>query len=98
MLPTHSIFFDVVTASDQLVLLSIPENCPVPANSSGHTITKNIRSLTRSFGSVKVFKAYLETSNQSPNLRSELQSSGVTLVDCPHLGKKEVADKMLLGN
>ena len=70
----------------------------MPANSSGYTITKNIRSLTRSFGSVKVFKAYFEASNQSPNLRSELQSSGVTLVDCPHLGKKEVADKMLLGN
>jgi hypothetical protein len=30
-------------------------------------------------------------------LRSELQSSGVSLVDCPHNGRKEVADKMLIG-
>ena len=30
-------------------------------------------------------------------LRSELQSSGVSLTDCPHNGRKDVADKMILG-
>lgn len=29
-------------------------------------------------------------------LRSELQSSGVSLTDCPHNGRKDAADKMIL--
>lgn len=47
-----------------------------------------------------VFKAYLELTGLSPKsaiLRSELQSSGVSLTDCPHNGRKDVADKMMLG-
>lgn len=32
-----------------------------------------------------------------PYVRSDLQLSGVSLVDCPHNGKKEVADKMMTG-
>ena len=45
-----------------------------------------------------MFKAYQEISDQSKlSLRSELQSSGVSMVDCPHNGRKDVADKMLLG-
>jgi hypothetical protein len=74
------------------------ENCPAPANTSGYAIANSISALARSFGSVKVFKAYLEISDQSrSSLRSELQSSGVSLVDCPHNGRKDVADKMILG-
>jgi len=76
----------------------VPENCPVPANSSGCIIAKNICSFTLPFGRVKAFKAYFETSEHSSVLRSELQASGVTLVDCPHNGKKEVADKIILGD
>ncbi|KAF8894335.1 limkain-b1-type NYN domain-containing protein, partial [Gymnopilus junonius] len=44
-------------------------------------------------------KAYLEISDQAQRsmaLRSELQSSGVSLVDCPHNGRKDVADKMII--
>ena len=53
------------------------------------------------FGSVKLFKAYLQLSEFSASksllLRSELQASGVSLTDCPHNGRKDVADKMMLG-
>lgn len=48
-----------------------------------------------------MFKAYLESatsaSTKSLSLRSELQSSGVSLTDCPHNGRKDVADKMIIG-
>jgi len=74
------------------------ENCPAPASTSGYAIANSISALARSFGTVKVFKAYLEISDQSrSSFRSELQSSGVSLVDCPHNGRKDVADKMILG-
>lgn len=57
--------------------------------------------MMKTWGSIKTFRAYLEMSNwsssKSLSLRSELQSSGVSLIDCPHNGKKEVADKMILG-
>jgi hypothetical protein len=80
----------------------ITENCPVSTNTSGYAIVKNIRSIAQTFGSVKLFKAYLEVTEQVPVsravlLRSELQSSGVSLTDCPHNGRKDVADKMIIG-
>ena len=62
----------------------------------------NIRSVAQTFGSIKLFKAYLEVSEHEPLskallLLSELQSSGVSLTDCPHNGRKDVADKMIIG-
>lgn len=80
----------------------ITENCPAPTSTSGYAIVNNIRSVAQTFGSVKLFKAYLEVTEQVPVsravvLRSELQSSGVSLIDCPHNGRKDVADKMILG-
>ncbi|KAF8894334.1 NYN domain-containing protein [Gymnopilus junonius] len=75
------------------------ENCHVPSNTSGYTVVDKICSLAREYGSIKSFKAYLEISDQvqkSLTLRSELQSSGVTLIDCPHNGRKDVADKMIM--
>ncbi|KAF9533387.1 hypothetical protein CPB83DRAFT_471557 [Crepidotus variabilis] len=76
-------------------------NCPAPSNASGYAIVNNITTIARPFGNVKVFKAYLEIPEQLPlskfiTMRSELQSSGVSLIDCPHNGRKEVADKMLI--
>jgi hypothetical protein len=79
------------------------ENCPAPSNTSGYAIVNNIRSIAQTFGSVKLFKAYLEVTERVPTmsravlLRSELQSSGVSLTDCPHNGRKDVTDKMILG-
>ena len=79
-----------------------PENCRPATGSNGYDIVDKIRQLAHEFGEVKLFKAYLElaapfNSSKILNLRSELQSSGVSLIDCPHRGKKNVADKMILG-
>jgi hypothetical protein len=38
-----------------------------------------------------------QSSKNSVVFRSELQSSGVSITDCPHNGKKDVVDKMILG-
>lgn len=54
-------------------------------------------------GPIVSFKAYLELSSetQAPNaaqvqLRSELQGCGVSLIDTPKSGRKDVADKMII--
>lgn len=74
------------------------ENCRPGSNLTGYEVVENIRSMAQAFGSVKLFKAYLEVSQQiSSSLRTELQASGVSLTDCPHNGRKDVADKMLIG-
>ncbi|KAF8061498.1 NYN domain-containing protein [Lyophyllum atratum] len=77
------------------------ENCPTSSSFTGYEVVKKIRCIAHSFGAVKLFKAYLELSDpaifsKSLVLRSELQSSGVSLTDCPHNGRKDVADKMML--
>ncbi|KAI6039001.1 hypothetical protein EDC04DRAFT_2688462 [Pisolithus marmoratus] len=66
----------------------------------GYDIANNIGRIARVFGCVTTFKAYLDISTQpsrSTALRSELQLSGVSVVDCPHNGKKDVVDKMAIG-
>lgn len=87
--------------SDQLIYILDAENCHT-ASTSGYEIVKKLRLIAHNFGTIKLFKAYLELSNpttfsKSFGLRSELQSSGVSLTDCPHNGRKDVADKMILG-
>ncbi|KAG9029332.1 hypothetical protein FS837_003574 [Tulasnella sp. UAMH 9824] len=79
------------------------ENCPTPAGVPGYIVAEYIRNAAHRFGPVSIFKAYLELStvNITPkmiNLRSELQSSGVSLTDCPRAeyNRKDVVDKMLL--
>lgn len=79
-----------------------PENCSPSSSSAGlgYDIVNNIARIARLFGSISSFRAYLDVSAQSPKsvlLRSELQSSGVSIIDCPHNGKKDVVDKMILG-
>lgn len=55
-------------------------------------------------GPILSFKAYLELSSSegvSPaqvTLRSELQGSGVSLIDTPKSGRKDVADKMIISD
>jgi hypothetical protein len=78
------------------------ENCSPPSNASGYIIANNIRLIAQAYGSIKSFKAYLEITDQvssarTSTLRSEFQSSGVSLIDCPHNNRKEVADKMIIG-
>ncbi|OSD02824.1 hypothetical protein PYCCODRAFT_309673 [Trametes coccinea BRFM310] len=78
----------------------VAENCTPPCNVPGYDVVNNIRQVAHEYGSVKLFKAYLELSEQSSSksigLRSELQSCGVSLTDCPHNGRKDVADKMMI--
>ncbi|ESK92988.1 hypothetical protein Moror_8891 [Moniliophthora roreri MCA 2997] len=76
------------------------ENCPVPFNASGFSIVNQIRGVVQQFGGIKLFRAYADLSElSSPRslcLRSELQCSGVSLIDCPHNGRKNVADQMII--
>jgi hypothetical protein len=58
--------------------------------------------MAQTYGSVKTLKAYVGITEQfavprTQSLRSELQCSGVSLIDCPHNGRKDVADKMMIG-
>ncbi|KAF8212451.1 limkain-b1-type NYN domain-containing protein, partial [Mycena galopus ATCC 62051] len=66
----------------------------------GYEIVSGIRNVAHRFGPVKHFKAYMEVPDldtfRSLSLRSELQSSGVSLTDCPHNGRKNVADQMIM--
>lgn len=77
------------------------ENCTPSSAAPGYDVVENIRQIAHKYGSVKLFKAYLEISEQpspsSTRLRSELVSCGVSLTDCPHNGRKDVADKMMIG-
>jgi hypothetical protein len=66
----------------------------------GYEIVAKIRAHLEHLGPVLVFKAYCEvvgTSRKLNELQGELQSSGVTVVHCPHNGHKETADKMIIG-
>ncbi|KAF7359554.1 hypothetical protein MSAN_01298500 [Mycena sanguinolenta] len=76
------------------------ENCHASSQVSGYEIVSGIRNVAHRFGPVKYFKAYMEVSDpdtfRSLSLRSELQSSGVSLTDCPHNGRKNVADQMIM--
>ncbi|KAJ8582323.1 hypothetical protein M405DRAFT_830836, partial [Rhizopogon salebrosus TDB-379] len=78
------------------------ENCSPPVSSRAFTIVNSIRRIAHIFGSVTTFKAYLDMSEQSSEnavaFRSELQSSGVSMIDCPHDGRKDVVDKMILAD
>ncbi|KAL1741709.1 NYN domain-containing protein [Schizophyllum fasciatum] len=74
------------------------ENCQYTAGRTGFDIARSIEQQARGHGLVRTFKAYLDIQQCAvpASLRSELQSSGVTLVDCPHNGQKNVVDLMLL--
>lgn len=88
--------------SDLVLILLFSENCTPPSDASGYDIANNIRMMAHTYGSVKSLKAYLEITDQVSSaralaMRSELQTSGVSLIDCPHNGRKDVADKMIMG-
>lgn len=83
----------------------LTESCPASPSTSGYDVVNNVRSLALRFGSIKSFKAYLAVSDQqyataggharALALRSELQSSGVSLMDVPY--GKDAIGKTLLG-
>lgn len=64
---------------------------------SGYEIVRKVRSAVHVFGVIQSFKIYHDSSHQSlSNLRSELWSSGVTLVGWPSNEQKEAATKMMI--
>ncbi|KAG8969238.1 hypothetical protein FRC03_003763 [Tulasnella sp. 419] len=73
------------------------ENCAPPSGVPGYVVAEQIRKVAHNFGSVTVFRAYLElsTANITPkviNLRSELQSSGVSVGITTYLSERRLAD------
>lgn len=74
------------------------ENMPIPTNSSGRDVTTRLKKILSPYGNLVQFRAYASIGlNLIPQQkRSDLQLSGCHLVDCPHNGRKEVADKMII--
>lgn len=100
------------TSKNAIAIFWDVDNCSPHTGASGHEVTQAIRMAAQSIGpdptklgSIVSFKAYLELSSESltPNasqvqLRSELQGSGVSLIDTPKSGRKDVADKMMIAD
>ncbi|KAG8940327.1 hypothetical protein FRC04_005425 [Tulasnella sp. 424] len=78
------------------------ENYPLPSGFNGCDAANRLRLLGQQFGSVVAFKAYLDQSVTmcTKATRSQLQSSGVSLTDCPRPDRtrKDVADKMIMAD
>ncbi|CDO76531.1 hypothetical protein BN946_scf184750.g11 [Trametes cinnabarina] len=76
------------------------ESCGLPAVEPTFAIVNKIRHLAHQYGSVKTFKAYIQTPEQSKlksmTVRSELQTCGVSLVDCLRVGQRDVSDKIMM--
>ena len=76
------------------------ENCPAPARgifSTGHALVKRMREKTCHFGQIKHIRAYADMSMLRKELRGQLQSSGVHLIEVPHR-RKDAADKMIIAD
>lgn len=91
--------------SEHVAIFWDVDNCAPPTGSSGRSIALAVRSSIQKLnaGPIVSFKAYLELSSETtvPNaaqvqLRSELQGCGVSLIDTPKSGRKDVADKMMI--
>ena len=74
------------------------ENVPIPNEVSGTQVATRLKAILAQHGQLKQFRGYASIGlNHIPEQkRSELQLSGCHLVDCPHAGRKEVADKMII--
>jgi NYN domain len=74
------------------------ENMPIPTDTSGRDITTSLKSILAPHGDLVQFRGYasIGLNNIPEEKRSDLQLSGCHLVDCPHHGRKEVADKMII--
>ena len=74
------------------------ENMPIPTTSSGRDVASRLKSVLSPHGDLVHFRGYgsIGTGLIPEDKRSDLQLSGCHLVDCPHSGRKEVADKMII--
>ncbi|KZT28231.1 hypothetical protein NEOLEDRAFT_905998 [Neolentinus lepideus HHB14362 ss-1] len=89
-----------MTLRDRVAIFWDYENVRAPLAISGNVLAGNIRSVAHKYGSVNLFRAYIDlsqfVSSKSAAHHSILQTPDVTLVDCPHNGRKDVADKMII--
>ena len=92
-------------ASDELARSQAPmgifwdlECTPIPSSMSGAHSCSRLKSALAPYGDLVQFRGYASIGlNLIPEKkRSELHLSGCHLVDCPHNGRKEVADKMII--
>jgi NYN domain len=58
-------------------------------------IVKSIRLAAHAYGQIMVFKVYADVVYIKSSAHLDPQLAGVSLVDCPHNGKNEVADRMI---
>jgi hypothetical protein len=74
------------------------ENVPIPSACTGRFAALRVKKALAEYGDLVVFRGYasIGLNNIPQEKRSELQLSGCHLVDCPHNGRKEVADKMII--
>lgn len=74
------------------------ENMPIPTTSTGRDVTSRLKSILAPHGDLVQFRGYASIGLGliPQQKRSDLQLSGCHLVDCPHNGRKEVADKMII--
>ena len=74
------------------------ENTSIPADVSGRDIVCSLKTVMSPHGELRQFRGYASIGlNLIPQeKRSDLQLAGCHLVDCPHSGRKEVADKMII--
>jgi len=74
------------------------ENCSPSQFANGFEIVSAIRKVAAKHGPIRQFRAYKDADRHpaSSALRADLQSSGVSLIDCPHNNMKDVVDKMLI--
>ncbi|KDR73456.1 hypothetical protein GALMADRAFT_227905 [Galerina marginata CBS 339.88] len=67
---------------------------------STYDVVKNVRAAVAPLGAIKAIRAYSDFGgaalSRSTSVRSELSSSGVTLVDCPGEGRKELSAKIMI--
>ncbi len=104
-IPSLAAFDIYKIASEQIARSEAPmcifwdiENVSIPTNVSGRHVAARIKSVLAPHGCLEQFRGYASIGlNHIPKeKRSELQLSGCHLVDCPHAGRKEVADKMII--
>lgn len=74
------------------------ENMPIPTAADGRDVVARLKTVLAHLGDLVQFRCYASIGlNLIPqHKRSDLQLSGCHLVDCPHQGRKEVADKMII--
>lgn len=85
----------------ELAFTNYQDTCSIHPSISGYETVNKIRALSKNLGIVRNFRAYADLVDlRIPGafqLRSELQSSGVSLVDCPASERGSISSKTMIG-